>query len=244
MSTEKKEDRLYDFSLKSLSRGLILLFLPIVAYIIGLFPFLIVFFKLYTIIFISFKGILFYFILSVFLVFSFFMFIILESYIPCIFVKYFRIQVKPGEYQLSVKDDGFFYHMLFYTLYRPSLKLISFLPLVPLRSRLIKLAGLNIDKTSLLAGTEFFDEPYAVTIGKNTLIGGYAMIFAHLSDTTMRLKPVYIGNNCFIGNKSVIMPGVLIEDNVVVEPGAVVKEDQILKKNKRYRGNPAQIVTD
>jgi len=104
-----------------------------------------------------------------------------------------------------------------------------------------KLAGLHIGKTSLLAGTEFFDEPYAVTIGEHTLIGGFSTIYAHISDTKLRLKPIRIGNHCFIGNKSVIMPGVIIENNVFLEPGSVVKEDQVLKKGKRYAGNPAEI---
>jgi acetyltransferase-like isoleucine patch superfamily enzyme len=129
--------------------------------------------------------------------------------------------------------------MLFFTLYRPSVKMISILPLVPLRARLIKIAGLKIGKTSLLAGTEFFDEPYAVTIGEHTLIGGLSAIYAHISHKTLQLIPVKIGNNCFVGNKSVVMPGVIIEDNVIVEPGTVVPMNMILKEGKTYGGNPA-----
>jgi acetyltransferase-like isoleucine patch superfamily enzyme len=122
--------------------------------------------------------------------------------------------------------------------------LISILPFTPFRSKLVKLAGLTIGKTSLLAGTEFIDEPYGVTIGEHTLIGGLSTIYAHVSHETMRLKPITIGNNCFIGNKSVIMPGVKIEDNVLLEPGSVVGEDQVLIQGKRYAGNPAQIISE
>ena len=242
MKTDTTDQKPYDFSLTSLSRGLILLLMPLSAYIIGLFPIVFGFFYVYNKLILLFQGVLFYFILSVVLVISFFILILLESFIPLFFVRLFHIQVKSGTHKLSVKDKNFFLHMLFFTLYRPALKLISVLPLVPLRAKIVKLAGLTIGKTSLLAGTEFIDEPYGVYIGEYTLIGGYSSIYAHISDTNLRLKPVTIGNNCFIGNKSVILPGVKIEDNVFLEPGSVVREDQVLKKGKRYAGNPAHII--
>jgi len=235
-------DKPYDLSFTSLSRGLLLLFIPLFSYVISLFPVVVGFFVVYTRIASTFQGFIFYVLLSVLLVLSFIILIILESFIPIIIIRTFHIQVKPGEYKLSIKDKNFFLHMLFFALYRPSLKLISFLPLVPLRTKIVTLSGLRIDKTSLLAGTEFIDEPYGVSIGEHTLIGGHASIFAHISDETLRFKPVVIGNNCFIGNKSVILPGVIIKDNVFLEPGSVVKEDQTLKQGKRYAGNPATIV--
>ena len=71
-----------------------------------------------------------------------------------------------------------------------------------------------------------------------------AIIFSHLSHKTMNMRPVIIGDNCFIGNKSIILPGVIIEDNVIVEPGCVVPMNQVLKKGKRYTGNPAEEVQD
>ena len=243
MTNTKKEEKPYDFSLTSLIRGMVLICLPLLAYILGLIPVIIGFFYVHNKAILLFQGILWYLLLSILLVIAFFMLIIIESFIPALFIRIFRIKMKPGEHQLNIKDNYFFLHMLFFALYRPSLKIISFLPLVPLRSSLIKLVGLNIGKTSLLAGTEFIDEPYAVTIGKHTLIGGYASIYAHISHKTLRLKPVSIGNHCFIGNKSIILPGVRIEDNVIVEPGSVVAEDSVLQKGKRYAGNPAKIIS-
>lgn len=242
MNQTTTQPKPYDFSLTSLSRGLVLLFLPIISYIIGLIPFLYGFYYVYGKITILFQGILFYVGLSLFLFISFFVFILLESFIPVFIVRIFHIQTPPGEHQITIKDKAFFHHMLFYALYRPSLKLISVLPMVPLRTKLVKLAGLTIGKTSLLAGSELIDEPYGVVIGEQTLIGGFTTIFSHISDTNLRLKKVNIGNHCFIGNKSIIFPGATIEDNVYVEPGSVVKEDQVLKKGKRYAGNPATII--
>lgn len=244
MSKTKNKDKPYDFSLTSLSRGLLLFLLPITAYILGLIPLIIGFTYLYVKISLLYQGIIWYVIVSTLAVIFFFFLLIIESFIPALFIRLFHIHMKPGEYQISIKDRNFFHHMLFFTLYRPSIKLISFLPLVPLRSALTKLVGLNIGKTSLLAGTEFIDEPYAVSIGEHTLIGGYASIYAHISHKTLRLKPVIIGNNCFIGNKSIILPGVTIEDDVIVEPGSVIPEDMQLKKGKRYAGNPATTISD
>ena len=121
--------------------------------------------------------------------------------------------------------------------------LIGIIPLVPLRLRFLKLVGLTIGKDSMIAGTELIDEPYAVIIGDNTLIGGYTMIYTHLSFKKMINKKIRIGNNCFIGNKSVLLPGAIIEDDVIVKPGSVVIEDQVLKKGGTYQGNPAKKIS-
>jgi hypothetical protein len=242
MNSDLFAEKPYDLSLTSIIRGLLLLFLPLSAYIISLIPMIIIFFYVYGKIIFLYEGLVYYILLSISLVVFFFLLIIFESFVPVLFIKLFHIRTSPGEHQKNIKDKQFFHHMLFFALYRPSLTIISLLPLVPLRTKLVKLAGLSIGKTSLLSGTEFFDEPYGVTIGEHTLIGGLCSIFAHISDTTLRLKPISIGNNCFIGNKSIILPGVTIEDNVYIEPGSVIQEDQVLKKGKRYGGNPVRIV--
>jgi hypothetical protein len=242
MIAKSKIDKPYDFSPISLLRGLILFLVPLIAYFLGLYPILIGFLYVYGKISFLFQGVLFTLSLSIVLLISFLLLVILESFIPVIIIKLCRIQTKPGEHEITIKNKEFFHHMLFFALYRPSLQLISILPLVPLRIKLVKLAGLTIGKTSLLSGSELIDEPYGLTIGEHTLIGGLTIIYAHISDTKLRLKPVTIGNNCFIGNKSTILPGVTIQDDVYVEPGSVIHEDQILKKGKRYAGNPAIII--
>jgi acetyltransferase-like isoleucine patch superfamily enzyme len=192
---------------------------------------------------IPFYGIFFYFCVAILIVVCFLFFLFLEAFIPGIIIRIFHIQVKEGEYDLSIKDKGFFTHLLFFMLYRPSLHLIGIIPLVPLRLRFLKLVGLTIGKHSMIAGTELIDEPYAVTIGDHTFIGGYTIIYTHLSFKKMINKPVCIGNNCFIGNKSVILPGVVIEDDVVVKPGSVVPSDQVLKQGGVYAGNPAKKIS-
>jgi acetyltransferase-like isoleucine patch superfamily enzyme len=151
-----------------------------------------------------------------------------------------RLQVEEGVHEISIKDRNFFKYILFFVLYRPSLKLIGILPLLPLRIRFLKLVGLKMGKSSLLAGSELIHDPYMVEIGEQTLIGGWTQITGHVSERKLLVKPVKIGNNCLIGGKSFIMPGVTIEDDVVLGLNSVVLKDQILEKGKMYAGIPAK----
>ena len=237
MDNEEFAVRTGGFSPGSIGKGAALFLLPVSAYILGLLP--VIFFYVYATKLIPFSGAIYYVLLAVVLVFCFLLFIIFETFVPGLFIRLLRIRVKEGSYGLSLKDNGFFRHLLFFILYRPSLNLVGIIPLVPLRLAFLKLVGLKIGKGSMVAGTELIDEPFAVTIGEHTLIGGYVMIYTHLSHKTMINKKVHIGSDCFIGNKSVIFPGVTIEDNVIVRPGSVVQADQVLEKGGVYQGNPA-----
>ena len=238
MAPEEKASALVSFSFTSFTRSILLVIIPLVAYVLGALPVISLLYYLLPLL----PNQPFFYILtlSVLLVISFFFLLIFETFIPGIFIRVFRIQVKPGTYERSINDKGFFLHLLFFVLYRPSLFFIGIIPIVPLRLLFLKLVGLTIGKGSLVAGTEIIDEPYALTVGSNTLIGGYATIYTHITHKKMIEKPIIIGNNCFIGNKSVLMPGVIIEDDVIVEPNTAVKQDQILRKGKRYQGNPAE----
>ena len=230
----------YDFSLKSISRALILLFTPIFAYSISIFP--IILSLSYIIKIMNFTNILHIFIFSIIIVFEFFFFIILLTFIPGIFIKITNLKVDEGIHEISIKDWNFFKYMLFFILYRPSLKVINILPLLPLRLRFLKLIGLKIGKSSLLAGTELIHDPYMVEIGEQTLIGGWTQITGHLAENKLIMKKVKIGDNCLIGGKSFIMSGVTIEDNVTLGLNSVVLKNQFLKKGKFYAGIPAKEV--
>lgn len=54
------------------------------------------------------------------------------------------------------------------------------------------------------------------------------------------LKPVTIGENCFIGARSVLLGGVNIGKNSIVGAGAVVRGD--IPENSIVIGNPAMII--
>jgi len=231
----------YDFSLKSISRGLLLLLVPIIAYTIGLFPLL--WSLLFVLNFLNLASILHVFVFSGFLVVFFFLFVIFETFIPGFFIKILCLKVDEGVYDISILDWNFFKYSLYFVLYRPSYKLIGVFPLIPLRIRFLKLVGLKMGKSSVLAGSELIHDPYMLEIGEQTLIGGWTQITGHVGEKKLLVKKVKIGDNCLIGGISVIMPGVVIEDNVTLGLRSVVLKDMHLKKGKFYAGTPAKEVT-
>jgi len=230
----------YDFSFTSISRGIMLLFIPIIAYTIGLFPLVLSF--VYVLRFINFTNIFHIFLFSGFLVILFFFFIIIETFIPGLFIKISKLKVDEGEHEISILDWNFFKYTLYFALYRPSLKLIGILPLLPLRIRFLKLVGMKMGKSSVVAGSELIHDPYMLEIGEQTLIGGWSQITGHLGERKLFVKKVKIGDNCLIGGKSFIMPGTVIEDNVTVALNSVVLKNSTLKKGKIYAGTPAKEV--
>ena len=233
------EDK-YDFSLKSISRGFVILILPMIAYTIAIFP---IISSLYYIIrFLDFTSYLHLLGFSFILVIEFFILILLITFIPGIIIKILNLKVDEGIHNLTIKDWNFFKYILFFVLYRPSLKMISILPLLPLRIRFLKLVGLKMGKSSLLAGSELIHDPYMVEIGEQTLVGGWTQITGHVSEKKLIMKKVRIGNNCLIGGKSFIMSGVTIEDDVVLGLNSVVLKNKVLKKGKFYAGIPAKEV--
>ena len=230
----------YDFSLKSISRGFIILLLPIISYTLGIFPIILSLYYIFQVL--NFSLILHILLLSFLLVIEFFFLIILLTFIPGIFIKILNLKVDEGVHEITIKDWNFFKYILFFVLYRPSLKMIGILPLLPLRIRFLKLVGLKMGKSSLLAGSELIHDPYMVEIGEQTLIGGWTQITGHISENKLIMKKVKIGNNCLIGGKSFIMSGVTIEDDVILGLNSVVLKNKSLKKGKFYAGIPAKEV--
>lgn len=228
----------YDFSLTSIWRAFLLLALPITAWVIGAFP--VVYSLAYIIKLIDFSNPAQTFLFTFILFFEFLLFIILETFVPGLFIRAMNLRVEEGEHEISIKDKNFFRYILFFVLYRPSLKLVGFLPLLPLRIRFLKLVGLKMGKSSILAGSEIIHDPYAIEIDEQTLIGGFSWILAHIAEKKLFVKKVKIGNNCIIGGGAVIMPGVVIEDNVTVGINTVVPKNRVLKSGKTYVGNPAR----
>lgn len=235
---KNKNSKVYDLSFTTIIRGFCLLFFPFLAYTIGLLP--ITFSLLYLIRFIDFSSYLGIILFTSILVVEFFLFIILETFVPGLFIKLSHLRVDEGVHDISIKDWNFFKYSLYFMLYRPSLKLIGILPLIPLRIHFLKLVGLKMGKTSMLTGSELIHDPYLVEIGENSLIGGWSQITGHLGEKKLIVKKVKIGSNCLIGGKSFIMPGAVIEDNVTVALNSVVLKNSHLEKNSIYAGTPVK----
>ena len=103
----------------------------------------------------------------------------------------------------------------------------------------IRKCGVKVgDNTTILSSvTCFGSEPYLVEIGNNCLISSGAMFVTHdggisvlnnlsLYDKKMdKMRPVKVGNNCYIGMRAIVMPGVTIGNNCIVGAGSIVTKD-------------------
>ena len=95
--------------------------------------------------------------------------------------------------------------------------------------------NLNLDKLA----------PYAIHIGKETIIASQTTILCHKLSKNPNSKPyivlhTYIGDNCLVGKNVTILPGVKIGDNVVIGCSSVVTKD--IPNNCIAAGNPARVI--
>ncbi len=232
----------YDFSLTSIGRAFLLVATPVLALTLGALPTVIS--LVFVIRLVDFGSLVHLTAFTFALVLETLLLIVMETLMPALFIRAMRLRVAPGEHEVSIRDGQFFRYLLFFVLYRPALRIVSLLPLVPLRTRLVRLAGLSMGRSSVLAGSELIHDPYMAEIGENTLIGGHSWILGHVTEDRLRVKPVRIGDNCLIGANAVIMPGAVIEDNVTVGLHALVLEDQVLTAGRTYVGVPARPVDE
>lgn len=239
-SGEAKRYETYDGSLASIGRAFLLVATPVAALTVGALPTVISLVLIVRVI--DFSSLVHVAVFALVLVLEVLLLVVLEALVPAVFIWAMRLRVAEGEHEVSIRDRAFFRYLLFFVLYRPALRIVSTLPLVPVRVRMLRLAGLSMGRSSVLAGSELIHDPYMVETGENTLIGGHSWILGHITDDRLRIKPVRIGDNCLIGAKAVIMPGAVIEDDVTVGLHALVLEDQVLEAGKTYVGVPARPV--
>ncbi|MEI6419549.1 MAG: DapH/DapD/GlmU-related protein [Sphingomonadales bacterium] len=79
----------------------------------------------------------------------------------------------------------------------------------------------------------------AITVGADTLIAFKTLIDAR-DVSTGEIRPISIGERCFIGGGSTIMPGVTISNEVIVAAGAFVFSD--VPEKSIVAGNPAKVI--
>ena len=167
-----------------------------------------------------------------------------EIIISGLIIRLFNIRYNEGEYDYTLKNKNAFTWILICTVYTPFRKLMEILPVGGLKNWYFKMLGMQIGENTLVGGV--IKDPCMTRFGKNSTMGEYAIIYAHITDYakgTINIKPVNIGNNCVIGAGAIIMPGVTIQDHVVVATGAVVLQDSILESNHIYAGIPAKPIS-
>lgn len=161
--------------------------------------------------------------------------------IPAAFVKLLGLYYQPGIYPYNYKNHESLKWIMVCSLYTPGRKIFEIFPLSRTRTAYYRLLGMHIGKNTLVGGV--IKDPCLTSFGDNSTMGEYAIIYGHIqtmTDETIEMAKVTIGNNCVVGAGAIIMPGVTIQDNTIVAAGALVPKNTTLLSGKLYAGVPAR----
>lgn len=128
--------------------------------------------------------------------------------------------------------DGF---LLFYSIvFGPFLRSMS------LYNVFLRLMGAKVGRNVILNTQKIYDHDL-LEIGDNTIIGGDAIVIAHVAEGRRLVrKRIKIGKNVLIGQLTSIFPGAQIGDNVVIGAHSLVLKDQVIPPNTVWGGVPAR----
>ena len=152
----------------------------------------------------------------------------------------FRPRLEPGRYPLqSFLTIQWAWSMVFHRI------ALFFLPfLVPsfIGNTYYWLSGAKLGK-GVQINSAHLNDAGSVTLGDRVVIGGKAIINAHLTEKgELVMAPVSIGNDALIGMGSVIQPGCTIGDGAVVASRAVVAKWTNIPEGEVWAGIPARCI--
>jgi len=151
-----------------------------------------------------------------------------------------RPRLKPGRYPLqSFVTIQWAWSMIFHK------AALFFLPhLVPsfIGNTYYRLSGAKIGKGAQINTSNVNDCGF-VTIGDRVVIGGKAVINAHLTEKGgLVMAPVVIGNDALIGTESIIQPGCTIGKGAIIASRAVVPKWTDVPAGEVWAGLPAKCI--
>tara|TARA_B100001094_G_C18138581_1_gene776566 strand:- start:989 stop:1735 length:747 start_codon:yes stop_codon:yes gene_type:complete len=152
----------------------------------------------------------------------------------------FRPRLEPGRYPLkSFVTIQWAWSMIFHRI------ALFFLPfLVPsfIGNAYYRMSGAKLGK-GVQINTAHLNDAGSVTLGDGVVIGGNAIINAHLTEKgELVMAPVHIGNNALIGMGSVIQPGCTIGEGAIVASRAVLPKWTDVPKGEVWAGIPARCI--
>lgn len=152
----------------------------------------------------------------------------------------FRPRLEPGKYPLqSFVTIQWAWSMIFHRI------ALFFLPfLVPsfIGNFYYWLSGVKLGQGVQINSAHVNDAGF-VTLGDRVVIGGDAIINAHLTERgELVMAPVFIGNDALIGMGSVIQPGCRIGNGAVVASRAVVPKWTTIPAGEVWAGIPAKCI--
>ena len=152
----------------------------------------------------------------------------------------FRPRLKPGRYPLkSFVTIQWAWSMVFHKI------ALFFLPfLVPsfIGNTFYRLSGAKLGK-GVQINSAHLNDAGSVTLGDGVVIGGKAIINAHLTEKgELVMAPVNIGKGALIGMGSVIQPGCVIGEGAIVASRAVVPKWTNVPAGEVWGGIPARCI--
>jgi acetyltransferase-like isoleucine patch superfamily enzyme len=160
---------------------------------------------------------------------SLYLFFFCGLFVIAIFIRLLSRGLKPGRYPTAsltvlrwmVLNGAFTFA------YKQILHIV---PMTFFSSMFYKVVGTNIGKNVWINTNQLID-PYLITIGDNTIIGGEAVLSCHTYENNfLILGEIRIGTNCLIGAHSYISPGVTIEDDCLVGMHTLIRKNTTLKQ--------------
>ena len=152
----------------------------------------------------------------------------------------FRPRLDPGRYPLqSFVTIQWAWSMIFHKI------ALFFLPfLVPsfIGNLYYRLSGAKLGE-GVQINSAHLNDAGSVTLGKRVVIGGKAIINAHLTESgELVMAPVVIGDDALIGMGSVIQPGCTIGEKAVIASRAVVPKWTNIPDGEVWAGIPAKCI--
>ena len=109
------------------------------------------------------------------------------------------------------------------------------------RRWLIGWHGVAVDRRSSISLSARFVAvaPGAIRIGADSLVAFKTLLLTDRDDEGA-VRPIVVGERCFVGGGAMILPGVTIGDEAIIAAGAVVTQD--VPPRTIVGGNPARII--
>jgi len=154
---------------------------------------------------------------------SFFLFFFFGLLFMGIVMRILSFAVRPGRYRGASRVTLFW--MLEGGIFTLAWRmLLAYVPMTFVSRMFYRLAGCRLGR-GVWINTLQLNDPYLVSIGDNTVIGGDAVITPHVYENgILILDPVRIGRNCLIGAEAYISPGVTIGDGSVIGLRAYIRK--------------------
>jgi acetyltransferase-like isoleucine patch superfamily enzyme len=159
---------------------------------------------------------------SIFLGGAFFCFFFFSLLLMGLVVRLLSLGVKPGRHRLATWSVLLW--IALNTIHTMAIRIV--LPVVPasyFTTMYFRLAGCRLGQNVWLIASTILD-PYLISIGDNTIVGGDAVISAHmLKNGELYLAPIRIGKDCLIGAHALINAGATVGDGAVIGIRAYIR---------------------